>query len=106
MREIKSTKEFVSAISSAELVVIDFYAKWCGPCMRIAPQFEELGEKYKNVSFFKINTDIAGISDVCNICSIESLPTFCFFRDGKCIEKILGANISEIEKFIKEKGSH
>jgi len=87
------------------LVVVDCYATWCGPCKRIAPQLEKLQERFtkenKNVKICKM--DIEKSSDirewVYNV-NVVSVPTFFLLRDRKVLEKIEGANMSNIEEAI------
>ncbi len=49
--------DFDKSISKDRLVVVDFYADWCGPCKAVAPRFEALKAKYPTVDFIKINVD-------------------------------------------------
>lgn len=81
-------------------VCIDFYAKWCGPCKRIAPEIENLAESWssKGVKFLKVNTDSS--PELSDDYDINSLPTFLFI-DSRHDEPIIvarveGANIQKI----------
>ena len=79
------------------LYIIDFHAQWCGPCKKIAPQFEELANKYRDhVMFFKCDVDEA--QELSDIFSIESLPTFIFGYNRNIIDKFEGANVNKVEK--------
>jgi thioredoxin 1 len=91
-----------TALEHSDLVVIDFFADWCGPCKRIAPQIVELSKKYPTVKFCKINTDTPTMSVSCEACKINSLPTFCFFKSGSYVDEFVGANIHEIETKVQK----
>ena len=93
---IKSAAEYNTAKNESGLVVIDFFATWCPPCRMIAPKFEGWAKEYvdKNVMFFKLDVD--QVEEVVMQERIESMPTFLFFKDGKLVEKIEGANQSRI----------
>lgn len=90
VKEITSASEVISW----DKVVIDFYATWCGPCKRIAPLFNEIAEKYPEISFYKVNVDEA--AELSESFSIESLPTFVFFHNGKITRRMEGANPNEL----------
>lgn len=102
VKEIQNIDDFKSAISSGKtgLVVIDFYADWCGPCKMIAPKYAKLAEKYPNIGFYKLNSDKNETAKICEICEISALPTFCFFKGGKYLTKMVGANDSNLENII------
>jgi len=109
--EIKTVEQFVEAVSGNKLVVIDFWAPWCGPCKMIAPKYEEFSKKYTEATFYKINSDNKDLKQICDVCEVSSLPSFCFFRNTKCIKKIEGANELKLKETIKknlhkEKSSH
>ena len=72
------------------LVLVDFWADWCMPCLIMAPVMEELGRKFKGrVKFGKI--DIDENNDIANKFRIMSIPNFVLFRDGKPIERFVGS---------------
>ncbi len=90
-----------SQIPSTGLVVIDFYATWCGPCKRVAPLFEELERHYPNVKFLKVNVDEA--EELSQEYTIESLPTFIFLKNYQLHSVVEGVNpntlVSTFRKF-------
>lgn len=70
------------------LVVLDFWAEWCGPCRMLAPVLEEIGTEYPEVAFGKVNVDEeAGLAQMFGIVSI---PTLVFMKNGKIIKKSVG----------------
>jgi len=68
--------------------VIDFWAEFCGPCRRIAPDYEALSNQYPNVKFFKCNTREDGPDLVADMHSIRALPTFAFYKNGQEIPSL------------------
>lgn len=80
---------FDKNISGETPVLVDFWATWCGPCQFMLPVFTRLAKKYKTVRFARVNVDNApGISQRYGI---QSIPTFVVFKDGKPIDKAVGA---------------
>lgn len=82
-------------------IVIDFWATWCGPCMRMLPEMEKLAEKYKGkVMFYKVNADKE--KDLCNHFGVKALPTMFFIPvGGKPIVKV-GARLEKYIEIIEE----
>mgnify|MGYP004477404579 FL=1 len=79
-------KEFTG--EKDRLVVLDFWAEWCGPCRMLAPVLEEIGTEYPEVAFGKVNVDEeAGLAQMFKIVSI---PTLVFMRNGEIIKKSVG----------------
>lgn len=84
--------------SKSKLVVVDFTAKWCGPCRMIAPILEKLAEENPEVEFVKVDVDEA--SDVSTTCGIECMPTFHFYKGGEKVDELIGADEDELEKMV------
>lgn len=77
-------------IQSPELVMVDFWAVWCGPCQMVAPLMEELATEYAGkVRVRKLNTDEN--PEVSGRFQVMSIPTILFFKNGQLVEKIVGA---------------
>ena len=83
------------------VVMVDFFADWCMPCVMMAPVIDELSEKFSGkVKFGKVNVeDNREISQKFNV---SSIPNLVFFKDGKVVEQIIGArSFDELEKGLK-----
>lgn len=88
--EVTSPESFRDTALKAPIAFVDFYATWCGPCKMIAPYVEKFSEMHKNVEFYKVDVD--EVSDVAVAYGISAMPTFVVFKQGKVVEKIVGAN--------------
>jgi len=95
-----SGKEFDN-FTKEKLVVIDFYADWCMPCVMMAPVMEELSDKFKGkIKFGKVN--IEDNQELAQKFKIVSLPTFILFKDGKQAEQFVGSrSIEDFEEKLK-----
>lgn len=77
-------------IESGKPVVVDFWAEWCGPCRMVAPIIDELAAEYAGkVEIGKMNVDEQ--VDAPNEYGIRNIPTILFFKDGKLVDKQVGA---------------
>lgn len=85
------------AIESGKVVVIDFWATWCGPCLKLGPVVEELAEKYGDKAIIgKINIDEE--SDIVMENRIRSVPTVLFFKNGEVAARSVGlVKLDELE---------
>lgn len=85
------TKEVLQA---QELVVVDFYADWCGPCQMMGPVIEELAEQYQGVvKIGKLNTDEN--QELAGKYKIMSIPSILFFKNGEIVEFLNGVTSKE-----------
>ncbi|KAL8259192.1 hypothetical protein R6Q59_027145 [Mikania micrantha] len=86
------------AKTQGKVVIANFSATWCGPCKSIASYYIELSEKYPSLMFLTIDVD--ELTDFSTQMDVKATPTFFFFRDGKQIDKLVGANKPELQKKI------
>lgn len=79
----------------SKLLVIDFSARWCGPCKRIAPLYKQLATKMSpNVIF--CHADIDECDELTKMFKIETVPTFVFIKSGNVVSVVKGANMNNI----------
>jgi thioredoxin 1 len=99
---IKDKEDFESKLNDAndQLVVVDFFATWCGPCKLIAPQLEELAKQLPNILVLKVDVDEC--EDIAMEYNITSMPTFIFIKGKEVISKFSGANFDKLKATINE----
>lgn len=91
-------------LAGDKLVVIDFWATWCGPCQRLTPIIEQLAEEYEGRAIIgKYNVDEG--EDLVADYGIRNIPVILFLKDGEMVHKMVGAATKaaiqeQIEKFI------
>jgi len=85
------------------LVLIDFWAVWCGPCQMLTPILEELSKEYPDVKFCKMDVDANQVIPQQE--QISGIPAVKFFKNGEKVDEIIGAQPKEafIEKINKYK---
>lgn len=74
-----TTDNFQQTIADHDIVIVDFWAGWCGPCKSFAPTFEAAAEKYPAVAFAKVNTEEQ--QELAAAFNIRSIPTLMVFRE-------------------------
>ncbi|HCM06540.1 MAG TPA: thioredoxin [Oceanospirillales bacterium] len=84
------------------VVLVDFFADWCGPCKMIAPVLEQLAEEYEaKLKIVKINADEEG--DILAKYAVRGLPTMMVFKDGQSVDVTVGAQPYPAIKAMLEK---
>ena len=84
-----TSENFNQEILKNQLLLIDFWAEWCGPCKSMHPVFTRMAKKYKQVRFARVNIDNA--QDIAMKYGVQSIPTFIMFKNGKIVNKMVGA---------------
>ncbi len=74
-----TAQNFEETIEKNDIVIVDFWAEWCGPCKSFAPIYEEVSEKYEDIVFAKINTEEE--QELAGHFQIRSIPTLMIFRE-------------------------
>jgi thioredoxin 1 len=85
-----TVSNFAQAIGKYPLIVVDYWAPWCGPCRMVSPVIEQLAsELVGKVVFGKLNVDENPVTS--NAFGIQSIPTLAIFKNGKAVDGFVGA---------------
>ena len=90
MAQIATNTSFDSLLESEKLVIVDFWATWCGPCRMLSPLLDEVEEEMADkVTVVKVNVDDA--DEIAYRYRIMSIPTLLFFKGGQVVDRTVGA---------------
>lgn len=100
-REINFDDYNNEVVKSDKLVLIDFFATWCGPCKMLAPVIEQVSNDHEDVMVVKVDVDKT--PELAVLYKVASIPTLVFLKDGQLVKEHIGfASKSEIEAMINE----
>lgn len=98
-----ASTDFVTQVENHNgLVLVDFFAEWCGPCKMIAPILDEISLEFNDLKIVKIDADNA--QQLMQQFGIRGIPTLLLFKDGKVVATKVGAlSLPQLREFINEK---
>ena len=90
MAKIATNTSFDGFLESEKLVIVDFWATWCGPCRMLSPLLDEVEEELEGkIQVVKVNIDDA--EEIAMRYRIMSIPTLIFFKGGEMVDRTVGA---------------
>ena len=90
---------FNAFITSNKLVVVDFFATWCGPCRALSPYIDALATNHHHILFAKANIEETPV--IANELDVKSLPCVVIFENGKEINRVVGFNKQKLQAIIE-----
>ncbi|KAG8993770.1 hypothetical protein FRB95_003937 [Tulasnella sp. JGI-2019a] len=98
IKHIYSQKEMDTLLNEKAAVLVDFHAAWCGPCHAIAPFFSQLADKYKTVTFVKVDVD--KVKAVAEKYKVTTMPTFVMIKNKEVIDTLKGADPKQLQDMV------
>ena len=100
LKHINNVAEYEEAIKEG-VVLVDFFATWCGPCKMLSPLLEEIAEENPNINILKIDVD--EVSELAVRYGIQAIPTLMLFKNGQRVETRMGyQNKNQLLAFINQ----
>jgi len=100
---LQKDEEFQAVLGSVDestLVVCDFWATWCGPCVYVAPLYHAISEEFRDVVFLK--ADVDKLSTLSQEQGIEAMPTFKFYKNKKEVHMVRGADAAAVKEAVQK----
>lgn len=86
--ELVNKEQFNEIVNNNEIVLVDFFAEWCGPCKMLAPVLEQVAAEYPKVKIVKVDVDLE--DELTQNFGIQSVPTVIFFYNSEMKQKFTG----------------
>lgn len=100
VHQVVDMDDFQNQLKLAEdkLVVVDFFATWCGPCKMISPHLEEMSKTMDDCVFLKVDVDEC--EEIAQEYKITAMPTFIFIKSSEKIAELTGANVEKLKELV------
>lgn len=102
MKVIKES-EFINEVKDG-LVLVDFYADWCGPCKMLSPVLEQINNEDDEVKVIKVNIDDSAF--LANYYQVQSIPTLVLLKNGEFLHKMIGFKPKKVIEELIERGKN
>ncbi|PCD27846.1 hypothetical protein FGRA07_02985 [Fusarium graminearum] len=99
---VKNLAELKNHFENHEIVIVDFWAPWCGPCRFISPIVEKMSEQFGNDKVFFAKVDVDEAEDISQEYGIRAMPTFIAFKNGEKSDEVVGADPSKLERMVQQ----
>jgi thioredoxin 1 len=97
-----TSKNFDKMLKSSKKLFVDFWAPWCGPCLRMNPVVEKLADRHSSITFAKLNVD--DNQDIASRFHISSIPAYLMFNDSTPEASKIGATSeADLERFLNDR---
>ncbi|WVO13158.1 thioredoxin [Cryptococcus depauperatus] len=100
VKAIESYDEWKSLIDGSDVVVVDYWATWCGPCKVISPVFAKLEEQFSQLKFVKVDVDAQ--EKIAKEANVKAMPTFVAYKGGEVIDTVVGAVPKKLEDLLQK----
>lgn len=90
MAKVATNNNFAELLQSEKLVVVDFWATWCGPCRMVAPIVEEIADQFADKAIVA-KVDVDEMGELAQRYRIMNIPTLMLFKQGQLVDKAIGA---------------
>lgn len=99
--KISDIDDLKKTLETTNIVVLDIFASWCGPCKAIAPYFQELANTYSSSRMRFYKYDCTEDNELAHHLEVSSIPTFIVFENGEVAERLSGANKTDLTNLVK-----
>ncbi|KAL0022895.1 hypothetical protein WJX77_004307 [Trebouxia sp. C0004] len=100
--ELSSDEHIKTVLAADKVSVLDFTAKWCGPCKMMAPEYAKMSVEFPKASFFKIDIDNPDVQTSVSNHEVTGVPTFKLVRKGSVLAEMTGADKNTLRKYLQQ----
>ena len=101
IEQVTKVSDVQDILKANKYVVIDFMAKWCGPCKTIAPKINKLADQSPSIKFIKVDVDVMD-TEFIESEEVTAMPTFKFYKEGEAIDTmtVVGADFNMVKMYV------